>query len=357
MKREDAAEEHGRTEAPTAARLRGARAEGMVARTPELPAALMLLCAVAALVLFGRSALAAALEMLRHYFLSAGTPELATALGAGPLALSYLLRLALPLALVGFVAAVCGNLFQVGLRFAARPLVPDPGRLVPQFGSFFRRGLLSAEALVNLAKVTAKVVVIAAITFVVIRVELERLAAGIRLPLAADLSLVASAALRIAGVTALALLVLAVPDYLLQRRAHRRALQMTPREVREERRRQEVDPQVRRRLRHRMRELLSRDLEQQVAGATAVISDQAGCAVAVRWSRHTMPAPTVVATGTDRAADRIRAVAAANRIALVDSPQLARALAAYVAVGDPIPAAYYRLVAAALAGVGVGGDE
>lgn len=343
------AEHEGRTEAPSAARVRAARSAGVVPRTTELPAAMTLVGAVAALAVLGRSAVATVREMLRVFLMQAATPEVAATPASAELAFSYLLRLVLPVAGIGLVAALAGNLVQVRPRLAVRPVAPDWHRIVPRFLSYFRRALFSAEAAYRLAATALKVLVIAALAGATIHAVLERLAGSVRMPLEAAGALLAAAALRMAGSVALLLLALAIADYLVQRRRHRRALRMTPREVREERRRQEPDPQVRRRLRARMRELLSRDLARQVAGAAAVITGGARWAVAVRWTGHALAAPVVVAKGLDEAAGRIRAAAAAHPVPLVERPQLARVLAEYVEVGDPVPAAYFRPLAEALA--------
>ena len=349
-----AASDDGRTEPPTALRMRAAREAGQVARSPELPAALMLLGGVATLALLGPSLLATTRGMLRHFLAGAATLE-ATALGSfAPAAFGYVARLALPVAAVALAAALCGHLIQGGMPFAARPVKPDATRIVPQWARFYRRAF-SAEAAINLIKELLKLVAIGAIAVLNIGIALERLAVT---PVAAGGAVLAGAALRIGSQTAFALLLLAILDYLLRRYRQHRGLRMSPQEVREERRRQEGDPVVRDRLRARMRELLTRTMGGQVAAADVVIAHGDLQAVALRWDSTTMPAPVVVAKGVAATAQRIGALAADHGVAVVQNRPLADALCHAVAIGDPIPGRFYPPAAAIFAklrGPGSGG--
>ena len=344
-----------RTEPPGALRRRAAREAGMVARSAELPAALALLGGVAALALFGASLWAAAGTVLRQFLAAAGSPESAahapgaaqglaqgTAAGA---ALGHVVRLAWPVAAFGVAAAAGGILAQGGVRLAPRALLPDASRVVPRWSRFARRAC-SVEAAFNLVKELLKVALIGAIAVAAVGAVLDRLPGA---PLAAGGAVLARAALRSGGLTGAALLALALLDYSFRRyRLHLR-LRVAPRELREERRRQEGDPAVRARLQARMRELLGRTVGAQVAAADVVIAHGRRRAVALRWDAAAMPAPVVVAKGAADAARRIRDLAAVNGVAVVERPPLAAALWNAAAVGDPIPAACYRPAAAILA--------
>ena len=341
-----------RTAPPGALRLHAAREAGLAARSPELTAALVLLAGVAALALLGGSLVAAAGALLRQFLSAAGSPEVAAAAAAAP---ALVVRLAWPVAALGLAAAVGGNLLQGGVRFTARPLRPDAGRVVPRWGRLARRAC-SPEAAFNLVKELLKVAVVGAIAAAIVAAAPERLAG---VSPAAGGALLARAALCGAGLTAAALLAVALLDYGFRRyRLHLR-LRETPREQREERRRQEGDPAVRARLRARMRELLARTAGAQVAAADVVIAHGERRAVALRWDAAAMAAPLVVAKGAAETARRIGALAAANGVAVVENPLLAAALWEAAALGEPIPAACYRPAAAILAGLrrsGAGGS-
>ena len=336
-----------RTEPPSALRMRTARETGQVLHSPELTAALVLLCGVTALALLGSSLVATTGDMVRHFLAAAGTAEVAEPAAIAAAAFGYVARLSLPLAAVGVAGALVGNLAQGGLRGAVRPIVPDLGRIVPRWRRFHRRAF-SVEAVFNLVKELLKVVIVGATAVFTIGTVLETLAGT---SVAGAGAVLARAALRCGVRTAVALLALALADYLFRRYRHRLRLRMSPREVRDERRRQEGDPAVRERLRGRMRELLRRTMGAQVAAADVVITHGGRRAVALRWDGTTMRAPVVVAKGMAAAAQRIDTLAAANGVAVVEDRPLAEAVWREVAVGDPIPEAFYRPAARLLAGV------
>ena len=84
---------------------------------------------------------------------------------------------------------------------------------------------------------------------------------------------------------------------------------------------------------------------QEVPKADVVITNPTHFAVALRYDDQRMRAPTVIAKGQDLVAQRIREIAAAHNVALVEAPPLARALYANCELGDEIPARLYAAVA------------
>ncbi len=72
-------------------------------------------------------------------------------------------------------------------------------------------------------------------------------------------------------------------------------------------------------------------------------------AVALRYDREKDAAPIVVAKGADLLAKRIRQIAKAHEVAIVENPPLARSLYKSVDIGSIIPAELFRAVAELLA--------
>ena len=81
-----------------------------------------------------------------------------------------------------------------------------------------------------------------------------------------------------------------------------------------------------------------------VPSATVVITNPTHVAVALRYEPP-MAAPRLVAKGAGPLAERIRALARAHRVPVVENPPLARALHASVELEAEIPPAHYRAVA------------
>jgi flagellar biosynthetic protein FlhB len=81
-----------------------------------------------------------------------------------------------------------------------------------------------------------------------------------------------------------------------------------------------------------------------VPKAAVVITNPTHFAVALQYERG-MNAPVCVAKGADLIALRIREVAEAHNIPIMENPPLARALHATVEIDQEIPQEHYRAVA------------
>ncbi len=346
-----AAEDEGRTEEPTEHKIRKAREEGKVAKSVEVSSAVVLLFGVATLGLLGSYLMHGIVAMMRYFLLNAAEVDITTDRTLFPAFLTFFLRLVVPVMAVAFIAAIAGNIFQVGFLFTVKPITPDINRIIPRFGRFFRRAFLSGEAAFNLAKSLLKIALIVAIAYLNIRAQLGRIVNLIEVPFLMAFQLIAALAFRIIVEAALALLLLAIPDYLFQRRQHRESLKMSRQELKEERKMYEGDPLVKSRLRERMRELLTRNMMRQVPRADVVITNPTHYSVAVEYDRRLMEAPTVTAKGVDGIALKIREVAREAGVPLVENRPLARTLYREVEIGESIPEKYYEVMAVILAEV------
>ncbi len=345
-----AAEDEGRTEDPTETKIRKAREEGKVAKSPDITAAVLLLLPMLLIVFLGGSMWSTLLEMVKFYFNQATSADPIS--GGGPISgafFLYLARLLGPFLAVCLVAAVAANLLQVGVLFTVKPITPDFTRIVPHFGQWIKRSLFSTEAWFNIAKQMVKVAVISAIAIMNIQSEWVHLLNLIHVSFALAAETLWRITLNIVLQCAVVMLVLAVPDYLFQRFQHRESLKMSLQEVKEERKQQEGDPLIRSRLRERMREILRRNMMQNVPKADVIITNPTHFAVALQWDSATMTAPTVIAKGQDLVAQRIKEIASGAGVPLVENKPLARALYASVEIGDQIPQEYWELVSRILA--------
>ena len=345
-----AAEDEGRTEEPSEHKLRKAREEGKVARSGEVSSSLVLLAGISALGLLGESILRSCVQMYSFFISRAASPD-ALSPALLPTVMTWLARIGLPVLAVVFVVAIAGNVIQVGFLFTVKPITPDFTRIVPRFSRWLQRSFMSGEALFNLAKALAKIAVIGVIAYLNIMAAMPDLA---RLALAgffSGVSLVSRLAFRIVLESAIAFLVFSAADYWFQRRQHLESLKMSKQEVKEERKMYEGDPLTRSRLRERMRDIMRRTMLKAVPKADVVITNPTHYAVALEYNRAIMIAPTVVAKGADLVAQKIREVAAANGVPLMENKPLAQALFREVEIGETIPEKFYEAMSIILAEV------
>ncbi len=345
-----AAEDEGRTEDPTEQKIRKAREEeGKVAKSADVTSAIMLVLATLTIAVLSRWLWNTMLEMVGFFVRQTG--EINPRSEAGVLAAafySYLIRLSLPVAAVCFVAALAGNLMQVGFMFTPKPITPDPKRIAPNFGKWIKRSFGGEEAAYNMAKNLGKIFLILLVSVLTVQPQIGRLIRLVDGTPYHGVILIAELAFRILLWTGVIFLVLSLFDYFFQKRQHLESLKMTKQEVKEERKTYEGDPHIRSRLRQRMQEVLSRNMMQKVPTADVVVTNPTHFAVALEYDRRTMEAPTVTAKGQDHVAQRIKALAAENDVPVIENKPLARALHDEVEIGDLVPERYYEAVVAVL---------
>jgi flagellar biosynthetic protein FlhB len=138
-------------------------------------------------------------------------------------------------------------------------------------------------------------------------------------------------------------------DYALQKMNYERSLRMSKQEVREEMKDLDGNPQTRTRIKRRRREMRRKQMLQQVARATVVITNPDEYAVALEYHPEKMAAPLVVAKGRGLLAQKIKREARWYEIPIVENVPLAQALYRTVEIGGSIPAQLYTAVAEVLA--------
>ncbi len=147
----------------------------------------------------------------------------------------------------------------------------------------------------------------------------------------------------------LSLILLAVVDIPFQLWDNQRQLKMTRKEVQDENKQTEGDPQVKQRIRSLQQEMAQKRMMEEVPSADVVVTNPTHYAVALRYDQESMAAPVVVAKGVDLMATQIRSVASENEVPILEAPPLARALYEHAELDQAIPAGLFQAVAQILA--------
>jgi len=252
----------------------------------------------------------------------------------------------LPLFATLLVFGLCGNLLQTGFLFSTYPITPDLSRINPVSG--FKR-LFSMSAFVELIKSFFKLVLIGYITYKIIKAELPHIATLSVTNCHEVLVYTAKIALKLCLDAGLIMCILAIIDYWYQKYEYEENLKMTRQEVKEEYKEREGDPKIKARLRAMQRQLARRRMLQAVSSADVVITNPTLLAVALKYEYGEMPAPQVIAKGAGFLAEKIKQIAIAHNIVIVENKWLAQILYKMVNVGDFIPPLLYQAVAEVLA--------
>jgi flagellar biosynthetic protein FlhB len=148
---------------------------------------------------------------------------------------------------------------------------------------------------------------------------------------------------------AIILLIIALLDYVYQRWKHERDLRMTKEEVKEEMRRMEGDPVMKARRRKMQFVALMQQIRKAVPTADVVVTNPTELAIAIQYDAKQMQAPRVVAKGQDFIAAKIREIAVASGVPILERKPLAQALYKSVEVGQEVPEQFYKAIAEILA--------
>lgn len=345
---QDSAQE--RTEQPTPRKLREARQRGQVARSRELATAALLAGGGFGIWLTGPYLLQGLVETMRSAF-SFPRAQLADptimARALAEAVTESLLYLG-PFLGLTMVLALLAPLVLGGWTFSAEPLTPKWERLDPVRGL---GRLLSARALVELAKALGKFGLVAAMAVMVLWYSAEGFLALGRGPVDAGLAGTGRLLSLAMALLCVPILLIAAVDVPWQLWQHLRQLRMSRQELREEHKESEGRPEVKARVRRLQQQLAQRRMMDAVPKADVVVTNPTHYAVALRYQSERDAAPVVVAKGTDLIALQIRRVATAHRIPTVESPSLARAIHRTTRLDGTVPTALYLAVAQVLAHV------
>ncbi len=327
----------GKTEQPTARRLRKAREEGDSPVSVPLAQAFGFIAALALLPAALAATAARLAERLRWSIESGGVP-----LPADQIALDVVVLSAPVLLAAGLVGAAAG-LIQTGGVIAWKKLSPDLTRVNPWTGF---ANLVNLARLASVARALVAALVVGAVCVRLLLDHAPSLVGTIGNPGAA-LAVAFDLGKRLAWIAALAGVALCVVDLLLTRRAWIKRLMMTRDEVRRELREAEGDPELKAARRAAHHSLLVSASINAVRDASVLIVNPTHLATALRYASDEDEAPRVLAQGEGELARRMIDAAHAYGVPVVRDVPVARALHE-LEVGDEIPEALYEAVAAIL---------
>jgi flagellar biosynthetic protein FlhB len=333
-----------KTEEPTPRKLEDARKKGDVAKTPDL-SALASLAAAAAVVAVAGGWMSRNLAQALVPFLA--SPDAMSFEGGGGVDIARHAMMAgapilLAVVLAAAAAGVAGNLVQTGLMFTPDKLAFDFKKVSPAAG--FKR-IFGIDGLMQFAKSLVKVLLTSALAYGVLKPHLNDLYNLAQLEPAAMLPFAADILRRLVFAVAAFLLVVAGADWFWQRQRFMTRMRMTKEELKEDFKQSEGDPHIRARQKQLRMERARRRMMQAVPGATVVVMNPTHYAVALKYDAEETGAPLCVAKGLDTLALKIREIAEAAGVPVIEDPPLARALYAAVDIDDMIPPAHYEAVA------------
>ncbi|MDP6573078.1 MAG: flagellar biosynthesis protein FlhB [Rhodospirillales bacterium] len=337
-------DDSSKTEEPTPKKLAKAREKGQLAMSQEIKSWLILLGSAIFLFMMAPSMMKDIRVTLVPFISSPHAipfdfPHLR--LMFSNLFLELLIILG-PLFGVLVILAIFSSVGQTGLVFSPKKIDFDITKLSPIKGV---KKMVSMRSLLEFAKGIFKLSLVAAVGLFLVVPLLDDVAIIPSLDLVQSLERMHELAVLLMVGTVSVMTVIAVLDLFYQKFAHLKEMRMTKQEVKDEQKQSEGDPQIKARIRRLRMERAQRRMMAAIPEADVVITNPTHYAVALEYKIEVMPAPKMVAKGIDTLALRIREVAEANDVPVVENPPLARALYAAVELDEEIPEEHYMAVA------------
>lgn len=340
---EEAEDGGEKTEDPTEKKLRDAHEKGDVAKSQEVNAWFVMSASLIVVAGFGASTASSLMASFRtiveqsdQFFVDpAGLEALLGEVGE-----MLLMPLLLPMVIIG-AAGLFGNLVQHAPLISTEPLVPKLSKISLLQG--FKR-LFSSQSLLNFGKGVLKITLVSIILVAVLWPQRDQLDLMVHNDLNQLLPIVQSLTVQVLGAVLILFTVIAIVDFAYEKWKWTQKQKMTIKEIKDEHKAQEGDPQIKGRIRQIRQERARKRMMAAVPKADVIITNPTHFSIALKYERG-MNAPILLAKGVDDVAFRIREVAKEHEIPLVENPPLARALYATVDIDEEVPEEHYRAVA------------
>lgn len=332
-----------KTEDPTAKRLSEAHERGDVVKSQELNTWFVIAGSTLILSTFSGSIGTAIMIPMRNLIANSWMIN-TDGMGLLTLGRSLVLVVAgaigLPIVML-MVVAVAGNMVQHRMVWSTESLTPKFSKLSPLAGA---KRLFGKQAAVNFAKGLFKLLLLGTVMTMLLWPERLRLESMLHLDPTALLGVSFSLIKRLMGSVIALLAFIAIGDYLFQYRQWFERHKMSLQEVKDEFKQSEGDPHIKGRIRQLRTQKMRKRMMAAVPKASVIITNPTHYSVALSYERG-MSAPICVAKGVDHLAFKIREIARAHDIPLVENVPLARALYATVEIDEEIPVEHYHAVA------------
>lgn len=338
----DDGDKHSKQLPPSARKLREARKTGQVPRSPDISGwAVMLVASFAVPALYGWAS-AQVVGLVDAGVAGFSEPTDATALRLLGQGLHVALLVVAVAAGTAMCVAVITQVVQSRPALAWKKMRPDPKRLSPASGA---KKMFSAQGVTQMGKQVAKLALVAIIAVAIVSRVLGMMSVGTVVPLGAVISALVPRLLTLMRYVSVIGIVVGVADWWVVRHQITQQLKMTPREAKEENRREQGSQESKIGRRRAALRLYRARMAGTVKGADVLVVNPTHFAVGLSYQWGHDSAPLVVARGSDDVAAELRADAARLGVPVVTDPPVARAIYGSCLVGDAVPVELFDAIA------------
>ncbi|MCG3723686.1 EscU/YscU/HrcU family type III secretion system export apparatus switch protein [Vibrio cincinnatiensis] len=341
-----AEQEQNKSEQPTPHKLSEAKKKGQVAKSTEFTGIVGLLLILPFFYALSGWLIDSVANVFRMGLLSVGVMGKSNSDALISWAWHYLTKggmVVLPILFLAMFAGVLLTLVQTGFIWTSEPLKPDIKRLNPVANL---KKLFSKKILFELTKVLIKLSIFIMLAWW-FGADIYYATTDFRYMLPDHFASSLSQLLFLTGlVVGVVLLLFALADLAFVKWSFLQQMKMSVREIKDEYKKREGDPELKVKRRKSQQELLKRLVGlSKVKNADVIITNPTHFAVAIRYRPEDMLAPEVLVSGRGIFAALIRKQARRYSILIKQDPPLARLLYRQCRVGGPIVTESFEAVA------------
>ena len=331
-----------KTEQATPKRLRDARKKGDVAKSRDISNTLLLGFFLLLFWFTGQEIGSQIISFTSEVLQTAAGRSDAGAMRLGAQGVDLMLSVSVKIFLPLLVAALLIEFIQTGPIFALDKVKPKLSNISMATG--FKR-IFSVNSIVELIKAVIKAVAIFVICIFISMHVLRELPNLIWFQSEHLAVMMKSQTDILFGAAFVFFSLLAVMDLCYQKYNYAVKMKMSVDEVKREHKNSEGDPQIKGQRQQLSREWAMEGAAANTRNATVLVVNPTHIAVALSYDEDHAPAPTVIATGTDKVALAMREAARQAKVPVLKNIQVARALHAQTKSGDIVPREMFSVIA------------
>lgn len=248
-----------------------------------------------------------------------------------------------PILAIAWLVAVLADFIQVGPLVAVAPLVPKLDKLNP---TKYFKNIMSVKTLFELFKNIVKVIILGYIGWSVYKEHIEAILmlASIDNNFAVMIEF-GKLMTEFIFKACIAFLIIAAADYGVTKWKFLKDQKMSFKEIKDEYKNSEGDPNVKAQLRQRRMQMLQQGAMDAVPTADFVVTNPTHVACALKYVAEEMDSPMLIAKGTELIAKKIINIAKEHNVPVIENPPVARAVFRMCDINQPIPPELYKAVA------------
>lgn len=248
-----------------------------------------------------------------------------------------------PILAIAWLVAVLADFVQVGPLVAIAPLMPKLDKLNP---TKYFKNIMSIKTLFELFKNIVKVLILGYIGWAVYKDHIESILmlASVDNNFAVMIEF-GKLITEFIFKACIAFLIIAAADYGVTKWKFLKDQKMSFKEIKDEYKNSEGDPNVKAALRQRRMQMLQQGAMDAVPTADFVVTNPTHVACALKYVAEEMDSPMLIAKGTELIAKKIIEIAKEHNVPVIENPPVARALFKMVDINQPIPPELYKAVA------------